>query len=76
MNATEAAKEREERQRIVHAALSTAAGKALLDLLERVYAARPLMGATPERTAYNVGQHDLVADLKSWLSKSNPTGES
>jgi hypothetical protein len=49
---------------IVQRVFATEQGKELLNLMTLVFQGGELMGATPELTAYNVGQHELVEYLK------------
>lgn len=38
----------------------TIAGKKVLKTLQESFLKQSMMGETPEKTAYNVGQHDLI----------------
>jgi hypothetical protein len=49
---------------IVQRVFATEQGKDLMELLVKVFQGGELMGANPELTAYNVGQHELVEYLK------------
>ena len=50
---------------------ATPDGKALLDLLTDVFENRPLKGADPYDTYYNLGQRDVVQYLRELAEYTN-----
>ena len=57
--------------RLVHRVFNTADGKQVLNWLEAQYQGRKLYNDNPNKTIYNVGQFDLVQDLKNILEDAN-----
>ena len=50
--------------------LDTPDGALVLDLLEAEFVNRPLLGKSPDETAFNVGRHDVVLYLKQLRESS------